>query len=236
MAVYADDVVLWSTAPGYPRQRMARALQRALTNTVYHLHQLGLTTSAEKTVALCYAPRRPSKFQPTLFIGDVPVRVEKTVTYLGLTLDWRLSWGPATQVVLQRMRTHTNILRALGGTTWGTSQQMLLQLYKGLILARPLYALPLIRLSGNQIENLERAQRVTLRICIGVPRSASSRHTLTEAGMNTVENLLQERALGHLIRKSNCDSTITLLIGIAERTASELGAQLCTLNDIAGTP
>lgn len=236
MAVYADDVALWSTAPGYRRQRMARALQRALTNTVYHLHQLGLTTSAEKTVALCYAPRRPSKFQPTLFIGDVPVRVEKTVTYLGLTLDWRLSWGPATQVVLQRMRTHTNILRALGGTTWGTSQQMLLQLYKGLILARPLYALPLIRLSGNQIENLERAQRVALRICIGVPRSASSRHTLTEAGMNTVENLLQERALGHLIRMSNCDSTITLLISIAERTDSELGAQLCTLGDIAGTP
>ncbi|KAG0433622.1 hypothetical protein HPB47_019743 [Ixodes persulcatus] len=236
MAVYADDVALWATAPGYRRQRMACALQKALTNTVYHLHQLGLTTSAEKTVALCYAPRRPSKFQPTLFIRDVPVRVEKTATYPGLTFDRRLSWGPAMQVVLQRMRTHTNILRALGGTTWGTSQQMLLQLYKGLILPRPLYALPLVRLSGNQIENLERAQRVALRICIEVPRSASSRHTLTEAGMNSVENLLQERALGHLIRMSNCDSTITLLLGITERTDSELGTHLCTLGDIAGTP
>ncbi|KAG0420943.1 hypothetical protein HPB47_003163 [Ixodes persulcatus] len=80
MAVYVDDVALWATAPGYCRQRMACALQRALTNTVYHLHQLGLTTSAEKTVARSYAPRRPSKFQPTLFIGDVPVRVEKTAT------------------------------------------------------------------------------------------------------------------------------------------------------------
>ncbi|KAG0410989.1 hypothetical protein HPB47_011898 [Ixodes persulcatus] len=128
MAVYADDVALWATAPGYRNQRMACALQRALTNTVYRLHQLGLTTSAEKTVALCNAPRRPSKFQPPLFIGDVPVRVEKTATYR-LTLDWRLFWGPAMQVVLQRMRTLTNILRALGGTTWGTSQQMRLQLY-----------------------------------------------------------------------------------------------------------
>ncbi|KAG0413743.1 hypothetical protein HPB47_009104, partial [Ixodes persulcatus] len=35
---------------------------------------------------------------------------------------------------------------------------------------------------------------------------------------------------------SNCDSTITLLMGIAKRRNSELGAHLCTLGDIAGTP
>ncbi|KAG0417865.1 hypothetical protein HPB47_005310 [Ixodes persulcatus] len=47
---------------------------------------------------------------------------------------------------------------------------------------------------------------------------------------------MQERSLGHLTRMSNCDSTITLLMRIAERTESRLGAHLCTLGDIAGTP
>ncbi|KAM7282022.1 hypothetical protein ISCGN_002180 [Ixodes scapularis] len=84
---------------------------------------------------------------------------------------------------------------------------MLLQLYKGLILARPLYALPLIRLSGNQIENLERAQRVALRICIGVPRSASSRHTLTEAA--TAAAFFEAAAVGIHERLSHQASSTT---------------------------
>ncbi|KAG0422327.1 hypothetical protein HPB47_001830 [Ixodes persulcatus] len=112
----------------------------------------------------------------------------------------------------------------------------MLQLYRGLILARPLYALPFATLSANQLRNLEQAQRVALRICLGVPRTASSRHTLTESRINSVENIMQERALGHLTRMSNCDSTITLLMRIAERIESRLGAHLCTLGDIAGTP
>ncbi|XP_040072927.1 uncharacterized protein LOC120845186 [Ixodes scapularis] len=194
MAVYADDVALWSTAPSYRRQRMVCALQRALTNAVYRLHQLGLAISAEKTIALCYSPKRPSKFMPTLRIGDTPVKLAKTATYLGGTLDSRLSWGPAMREVLQKMRTHTNILRILGGTTWGTSSRMMLQLYRGLILARPLYALPFATLSVNQLKNLEQAQRVALRICLGVPRTASSQNKLTESRINSVENIMQERA------------------------------------------
>ncbi|KAG0445176.1 hypothetical protein HPB47_018922 [Ixodes persulcatus] len=166
MAVYADDVALWSTAPSYRRQCMVCALQQALTNTVYRLHQLGLAISAEKTTALCYAPKRPSKFMPTLRIGDTPVKLAKTATYLGVTLDSRLSWRPAMREVLQKMRTHTNILRMLGGTTWGTSSHMMLQLYRGLILSRPLHALPFATLSANQLKNLEQAQLVVLRICL----------------------------------------------------------------------
>ncbi|KAG0424232.1 hypothetical protein HPB47_000027, partial [Ixodes persulcatus] len=106
---------------------------------------------------------------------------------------------------------------------------------QGLILARPLYALPLVQLSANQLKNLEETQRVAFRICLGVPRTASSRHTLTEAGLNSVENALQAQALGHLIRMSSCDSTIPFLMRIAERAESKLGAHHCTLVDTAGT-
>ncbi|KAG0430924.1 hypothetical protein HPB47_022253, partial [Ixodes persulcatus] len=48
-----------------------------------------------------------------------------------------------------------------------------------------------------------------------------------ESRINSVENLMQDRALGHLARMRNCDSTITLLTRIAERAESRLGAHLC---------
>ncbi|XP_077546517.1 uncharacterized protein LOC144159103 [Haemaphysalis longicornis] len=98
------------------------------------------------------------------------------------------------------MAKHSNILRMLGGQSHGTSQRLLLQLYKGLVLARPLYALPLLHLDQRSWVRLERAQRRALRICLGVPPTASSRHTLNETGVNTVQNAATERALHHLVR------------------------------------
>ncbi|KAG0440837.1 hypothetical protein HPB47_016159, partial [Ixodes persulcatus] len=209
MAVYADDL-----------QKATYGMRSPASPDKYSVSSppTGLDNISGKNDCAELRSKRPSKFMPTLRIGDTPVKLAKMATYLGVTLDSRLSWGPAMREVLQKMRTHTNILRMLGGTTWGTSSHMMLQLYRGLILARPLYALPFATLSANQLKNLEQAQRVALRICLGVPRTALSRHTLTESRINSVENIMQERALGHLTRMSNCDSTITLLMRIAERT------------------
>ncbi|KAG0440835.1 hypothetical protein HPB47_016157 [Ixodes persulcatus] len=61
MAVYADDVALWATSSSHRRQTMVREVQRAITNTIYRLAKLGLNTSGEKLVAICYAPRRINK-------------------------------------------------------------------------------------------------------------------------------------------------------------------------------
>ncbi|KAG0416066.1 hypothetical protein HPB47_006742 [Ixodes persulcatus] len=146
MAVYADDVALWSTAPATEGNR-------------------------------------PSNFMPTLRIGDTPVKLAKTATYPGVTLDSRLSWGPAMREVLQKMR-------MLGGTTWGTSSHMMLQLYRGLILSRPLYALPFATLSANLLKNLEQAQRVALRICLGLHKEPHPlRISLHIPGLRTKKNV-----------------------------------------------
>ncbi|KAG0437928.1 hypothetical protein HPB47_017216 [Ixodes persulcatus] len=61
MAVYADDVAIWATSSSHRRQTMVREVQRAITNTIYRLAQLGRNTSGEKSVAICYAPRRINK-------------------------------------------------------------------------------------------------------------------------------------------------------------------------------
>lgn len=234
MAVYADDVALWATSPPNRRQEMVRELQRALTNTVHRLHKLGLGISAEKTTALFQAPILRT-FRPVLHIEGAPIKSEKTATYLGLMLDARVSWRPAVDAVLQKMCIRTNTLRALGGTTWDTSQAMMLAMYKGLVAPCPTYALPLVTLNSTQQENLERAQRVALRICLGTPRGASSHKTLVKAGVATICATLQKRALGHLIQMENGRLTGSLIMKIAQRTESGLRRALCQLGDIVVT-
>lgn len=66
---------------------------------------------------------------------------------------------------------------------------------------------------------MERAQRVVLRICLGVPRTDSSRHTLVEPGTNTVQNAATERAMRNFILMEETLSTGSLVKRIATRRA-----------------
>lgn len=235
LAVYADDVALWIVAPVCERREAVEELQRAISNVVYHLQQLGLEVSPEKTKMIKHAAKT-RHFQPSLYIHGEKLKREKVATYLGIQLDSRISFGPAATYAVRGMRQHTNILRRLCGYSWGTSQAMMLQLYHGLVLSRPLYALPLTSLLPTHLEMLEREQRVALRICLGLPRGAPSLPTLVEANANTVTHQMEQRAMGHLIRMSGCTSTTALLHDIRERPESELGQMLNKMVEIAGQP
>ncbi|XP_040078070.1 uncharacterized protein LOC120849872 [Ixodes scapularis] len=235
MAVYADDIAIWAADRGCCRKNVQKELQRALDNIYHFLTTLGLSLSAAKSVALLNAPHRTYKFTLSLQIAGAPVPIVKQATYLGLKLDDRVSWQPAVSTVLKNNKKTTSILRILGGVRRGTSQRMMLQLYHGLIKARTPYALPLLDLNRRQWASLERAQRVALRICLGVPRTASSRHTLVESGTNTVQNAATERALRHLIRMQETPSTVSLVKNIATRRA-HLATLVNLLEEIAGCP
>ncbi|KAG0444105.1 hypothetical protein HPB47_014169, partial [Ixodes persulcatus] len=104
-----------------------------------------------------------------------------------------------------------------------------------LVVSCPTYALPLVTLNSTQQENLEKAQREGLRICLGTPRSTSSHKTLVEASVATICATLQKRALGHLIRMKNGRSMDSLIMKIVQKTESVLGRALCQLGDIVGT-
>ncbi|KAG0415573.1 hypothetical protein HPB47_007189 [Ixodes persulcatus] len=87
-------------------------------------------------------------------------------TYLGLVIDDCLSWRPAVKQTISRCALHLNVLRRIRGQTWGTSQSMTLQMYRGLIQSRLLYALPLVLVRDAQVTKMK-----ALRICLGLPLS-----------------------------------------------------------------
>lgn len=235
IAIYADDIAIWVTGRGWNREAIKTVLQRAVTNTEFYLTRLGLTLSAAKSVVLCSARHQTYKFAMTIRAGGTTIPIQKHATYLGATLDRGPTWSPAVRDVIQKMKRHTNVIRMLAGTRRGASQAMLITLYKGLILSRALYALPLLKLSPTHWAQLEMAQRTALRVCLGVPRSANSRHTLNETGVTTVRLAADERAMRHLIRLGNTHTT-----GLPERiwgrTRSHLSTLARELHRLAGSP
>lgn len=236
IAVYADDIALWATARGLHRGAVQKALQKGVTNIEHYLSLLGLSLSPSKSVVLCNAPHYTYRFSMKIKAGGTEIPIKKQAAYLGVQLDRKATWAPAVAEVIRKCQRHTRIIRMLAGTRRGTSQGMLLILYKGLILSRALYALPLLTITENQWELLERMQRTTLRVCLGVPRTASSRHTLNDAGVTTVRLAAAERAMRHLIRIGETRGTTGLPERILQRKRSQLAAHARELFRIAGGP
>lgn len=121
------------------------------------------------------------------------------------------------------------------GSRWGTSQVMMLQLYRGLILSRLLYALPLIHLSNAQSAAIETLQRIALRFCLGLPRYSPNIPTLVEAKVNLVKNHGRELTLPHIARQTSCRSTGPLLNHIRSCPQSRLGSLARDFEGIVGT-
>ncbi|KAM7306770.1 uncharacterized protein ISCGN_010436 [Ixodes scapularis] len=211
----------------------ALAFVRAfLTGRSMHVRLGGIRSSQP---ALLYHPTARASINKIYTINGTDVARVRTYSYLGFLLDDRISWKPAVKATLIRCRRHLNAVRMMMGSRWGTSQVMMLQLYRGLILSRLLYALPLIHLSNAQSAAIETLQRIALRFCLGLPRYSPNIPTLVEARVNLVENHGRELTLRHIARQTSCRSTESLLNHIRSCPQSRLGSLARDFEGIVGT-
>lgn len=111
-----------------------------------------------------------------------------------------------------------------------------MQLYRGLILSRLLYALPLVHLGNAQSSAVETLQRVAVRLCLGLPRYSPNVPTLVEARVNLVENHGRELTLRHIARQTACRSTARLLNRLRQRPLSCLGSLATEFMAFIGDP
>ncbi|KAG0435841.1 hypothetical protein HPB47_018292 [Ixodes persulcatus] len=128
---------------------MQRTLQQGLSAVGNGISRPGLTLSASKTAVLQYHPTARSSINRVYTIDGSDVTRVGTYTYLGFLLDDRVSWRPAVKTTIIRCWRHLNAIRMIMGSQWGTPQAMMMQLYRGLILSRLQYALPLVRTRNN---------------------------------------------------------------------------------------
>ncbi|KAM7311831.1 uncharacterized protein ISCGN_008738 [Ixodes scapularis] len=223
IAIYADDVALWASAPTKVYSKMQQALQDALTILVDEISKLGLTLSTSKTAVLQYHPTARASINRIYEISGTEVTRFRTHSYLGFLLDDRISWRPAVKSTLIKCRQHLNAIRTIIGSRWGTPQAMMMKLYRGLTLSRLMYALPLVHISNAQSLAIETLQRIAVRLCLGLPRYAPNIPTLVEGRMNLVQNPGKELTLRHIARQTTCRSTGSLLNRLRSRPLSRLG-------------
>lgn len=127
-----------------------------------------------------------------------------------------------------------SVLRGLGGLLWGGLQRLQIHLYRGLWISRCLYALPLLSISPAQWPRRERLHRVSLRVCLGIPKFAKNVATLVEATEMPLRMHANARALRQ-IERLHCTPFASLFLQrFLDQPCSHMEDLIATFNDIIG--
>lgn len=136
--IYADDIVLYSSDQSI--SNVAQNLNHALDTIHDHLKTLRLNLSPEKSVATFFSlnSRRNIKWlikkhDVKLALNEQNVRVEWSVRFLGVHLDYVLNWKRQMAETRKRVLPRINILKALSGIRWEAHPSTLITAYRRLV-------------------------------------------------------------------------------------------------------
>ena len=125
-----------------------------------------------------------SRLHPLLQIGDAVALLNRTSKILGVTLDTYFTFGPLVRDCAKRALRALNVMKALAGSSWDFTTEMLVATYKAIV--RPIlnYAAPIwfTQISSTHLDKLEVIQNKALRISTGCHQKAASSHLRAETG------------------------------------------------------
>ncbi|XP_077560896.1 uncharacterized protein LOC144175746 [Haemaphysalis longicornis] len=214
IAVYADDVAIWTHGPTGENMHVRAYLQTALDSVAAFLASRGLVLSEAKTQALMLHPKGQAACRktPEFLLNGKPLPWRRQVTYLGLLVDCRLSWIPATKALQKRAA--------------GVLHGVALRIYSSMASSAVLYALPLVHLTRRWWEKLELDQRRAIRLCLGLPRHSPVAPTYTEAATCSIEMRALQTCLRHIDRLRKFLDGAALLQRFRGRPDSQMGMLL----------
>ena len=114
----------------------------------------------------------PQRRKVSLRLNNQQVPQVETPTFLGVTLDTRLTWKPHLEAVEAKATRKLAIMKKLAGTTWGANSDILKQVYTGAVRPVVEYASTIWdTASKTNKSKLDTVQNMGLRIILGAMRS-----------------------------------------------------------------
>ena len=188
VSAYADDLAI--ACSGRSKIDMTKKLQKEVDKVVKWSDDARLTLNTNKCevsfFSLCTAE---ASWQPHITIRGLPLSFNAAPTFLGVQYDRQLTFSEHAKKVCQAMTKRTNILRALGGTTWGWRPAELRTIYIAIQRSLAEYGSQAWApwLSKSNLGKLESAQLNAARAITGHLRSTPGEFVLKEAHLTPLE-------------------------------------------------
>lgn len=131
---YADDGYLYTRCAN--RLKLMSNLKQILKETIIAMSQRGMVVNAQKTKVMLISRHDFKRFSISIEPGHIDIKVDKTMSILGVTLDSKMSWIQQAEQAIKNSAFVNLGIRAI--KKWCTKQETVL-LVKALLVPKMLY-------------------------------------------------------------------------------------------------
>lgn len=179
LSIYADDIALWCS--GTNLENVQQKMQRSLDEISVFCSKWNLKLSSQKSAVMVFT----NKNQRDIILSLEGNLLQQHVEYkfLGMWFDHKMTWSKHISVVKEKCKKRLNLLRCISGTDWGSNQDILLMVYKGLILSIMDYGCELYDAAcPTSKSHLDSIQYQALKIITGACHTTSLEALQVECG------------------------------------------------------
>ena len=132
--LYVDDLVIYIS--GATKVGLLRQLQQGINKVVENAEGRGFKFSSSKTACVHFCRLRRPHREPQIYLKETAIQCLPEIKFLGIIFDSKLTWSPHIESVIVKCKKALNIIKCLSGTKWGADRDILISLYKSLVLSR----------------------------------------------------------------------------------------------------
>ncbi|CAB0034761.1 unnamed protein product [Trichogramma brassicae] len=210
---FADDLAIF-TVSGDSGCSIT-TLEHSISTLDQNLGGLGLRIAPSKTNFIHFNRKKIAPGNRRINVGGLAVKSGNNIRFLGVILDYELSFKAQIDNVHAKCSSSLNIIKFLRGTWWGSHPDTLIILYKCFIRSIIDYAsFVYLPTTSHLLQKLERIQFAAIRLALGYRQSTPTNILLAESKLPSIEERarLMERAYMAKILSNSGSETYTSII------------------------
>ena len=189
LVTYADDGTLLNSGTNIPKlcQELTNYLE--ILNTWFVERNLEISPSkSSATIFSTFAPDSNKDLNIIIDGKDVPKVNNPKI--LGVTFDCSMKWHKHVAAIKKSLDKTNNMMKLLGGTSWGCSKEILTNTWKAVGISKINYASNIYtpNLSDTNFEHLQKCQNAALRTITGCVKMSKIDHLHAETKIMPVKN------------------------------------------------
>lgn len=176
---YADDFCFYNVNKLY--QQSINSTKMVLGDAREYFFKQGFDLTANKS-AVVFFTRHRLPVMTSIMINNLSIPVHKHYTYLGITLDTKLTWDEHINKCLIKCEKSLNILKVVNRYRWGADPKINLMFYRAYTRSILDYGSILYGSATNsRLKKLDRIQYKALRLVLGALKSTPIENLLAES-------------------------------------------------------
>ena len=199
-SLYVDDFTI-AFASNSKINHTERILQHQINKLEIWANENGLKFSTNKTQIVHFCKKNSCIKTPEIFLYNNKIKVSDQASFLGVIFDKKLTFIPHIKNLKNKCINALNAFKVLCNPEWGGNVDILLNLYKSLILSKLDYACQIYGSARpSYLKMLNTIQNQGLRLALGAFRTSPETSLHAEAYILPLELRRQKLSLQYAIK------------------------------------